>query len=360
MGTALTEDHLQLLWRMADVPILCFDGDAAGQRAAERAVGLVLPLLAPGKSVRIATLPEGVDPDDLIKAQGRGAFADVLERARSLSDVVWSLETGGIVPETPEARAALEARLRERANVIGDQSVRRHYMQAFDEKLAAFFQPARDFGRPVRSSREPRRGGGRGGYYTGRDIGTPRLVVSDTLRNSRMLKPGHNGEASPREAVILMGLINHPSLAETRLEQLAHLEFGSPAARRLFDALLHIVMEDHDITGEGLRAALGARGFGADIDRMDAMLTGQGIWQIGPEAATIDAETGLRHALALHYKSVELNKALKAAENALDVEWTEDSFKVLQDIKNQITTVDGTEALIEGFGSLSGRATRSF
>ena len=93
---------------------------------------------------------------------------------------------------------------------------------------------------------------------------------------------------------------------------------------------------------------------------MDGLLKGQGIWQIDTETAPIDAETGLKHALALHYKSVELNRALKAAENALDVDWTEDAFKVLQDIKSQITTVDGTEALIEGFGSLSGRAARSF
>jgi DNA primase len=93
---------------------------------------------------------------------------------------------------------------------------------------------------------------------------------------------------------------------------------------------------------------------------MEGVLRAQGVWQVLSDAALLDAETGLKHALALHYKSVELNKALKAAENALDVDWTEDSFKVLQDIKNQITTVDGTEALIEGFGSLSGRAARSF
>jgi DNA primase len=96
------------------------------------------------------------------------------------------------------------------------------------------------------------------------------------------------------------------------------------------------------------------------IDRLEGLLKGQGVWQVLGDAAPLDAETGLRHALALHYKSVELNKALKAAENALDVQWTEDSFKVLQDIKSQITTVDGTEALIEGFGSLSGRAARGF
>jgi len=359
MGTALTEDHLQLLWRMSDGPILCFDGDAAGIRAAERATGLVLPLLTPGKTVKIATLPEGLDPDDLIKAQGRNAFADVLDRSRSLSDVVWSLETGGIVPETPEARAALEARLRERANSIGDQSVRRHYMQAFDEKLAAFFQPVR----PQRwdGQRNDRRGGrGQFGQPYSQQRGTPRLVVSEMLRNSRMVKPGLAADPSPREAVILMSLINHPALAESRLESLAHLEFGSPAARKLFAAILDLIMVDHDISGADLTAALGARGFGPAIEKMDTLLRGQGIWQVGAEIADLDAEIGLTHALALQYKAVELNKALKAAENALDVDWTEDSFKVLQDIKNQITTVDGTEALIEGFGSLSGRAARSF
>jgi DNA primase len=361
MGTALTEDHLQLLWRMTDTPILCFDGDAAGIRAAERATGLILPHLMPGKTVKIATLPEGLDPDDLIKAQGRDAFADVLDRARSLSDVVWSLETGGMVPETPEARAALEARLRERANSIGDQSVRRHYMQAFDEKLAAFFQPVR----PQRYDNprfERRTGGGRPGYGQpyGQSRGTPRLVVSDTLRNSRLVKPGLAADPTPRESVILMSLINHPQLAEDRLESLSHLEFGSPSARALFGALLDLVMADHDISGADLRSALGGRGFGPAIEKMDNLLKGQGIWQVGSEIAALDAQTGLTHALALHYKAVELNKALKAAENALDVEWTEDSFRVLQDIKNQITTVDGTEALIEGFGSLSGRASRSF
>ncbi len=315
----------------------------------------------PGKTVKIATLPEGLDPDDLIKAQGRNAFADVLDRSRSLSDVVWSLETGGIVPETPEARAALEARLRERANSIGDQSVRRHYLQAFDEKLVAFFQPVRQ--QRYDAPRGERRNGGRGQYGQlpyGQSRGTPRLVVSDMLRNSRLVKPGLAAGASPREAVILMSLINHPALAESRLESLAGVEFGSPGARKLFAAVLDLIMADHDISGADLRTALGGRGFGPEIEKMDALLTGQGIWQIGPDTAAIDAETGLRHALALHYKSVELNKALKAAENALDVDWTEDSFKVLQDIKNQITTVDGTEALIEGFGSLSGRAARSF
>ena len=93
LGTALTEEHLQLLWRMSEAPILCFDGDAAGIKAAERAADLVLPLLKPGMTVKIATLPDGLDPDEIILQQGRDAFAAVLERATPLSEMIWTMET---------------------------------------------------------------------------------------------------------------------------------------------------------------------------------------------------------------------------------------------------------------------------
>lgn len=353
LGTALTEEHLQLLWRMSDAPVLCFDGDAAGQRAAARATELVLPHLAAGRTVKIATLPEGQDPDDLIKSAGRGAFAEVIERARALSEVIWSLETGGIVPETPEARAALEARLRARAAAIGDQSVKRHYQQAFDEKLQAFFAP-------IRAPRwDNRQSSGRRGSSSFQRS-SPRLVVSDTLRNSRMLRGGRGGEVSPREAAILITLINHPALCESRLETLAELEFTSPAARNLLIAILDLVTRNHDIDAAGLAEGLVARGHGDSIARMREGLARQGVWQSAAEVADPDAEIGLKHALALHYKSVELNKALRAAELALGDDPSEETFERLRDIQNQITTVDGTEALIEGFGSLSGRATRSF
>ncbi len=359
LGTALTEEHLQMLWRMNESPILCFDGDAAGIRAAERAADMVLPLLRPGQTVRIATLPGGLDPDEIILQQGREAFAAVLERAQPLSEMIWSMETRGVLPETPEARAALEARLRERANSIGDQSVRRHYLQAFDEKLAAFFAPVR------RGGFEGRGRGGRGGYgrdggYQRTSRGTPRLVVSDTLRNSRLVKPGLSADPTPREAAIIVSLVNFPSLAETRMEDLAELELSTPLAQKVLAALLDIVTADHEISGATLAETLGARGFGEALGRMRATLARQGVWQAGREIAEADVETGLRHALALHYKSVRLNRDLKAAELALGLDFSDESFEKLRDIQNQITTVDGTEALIEGFGSLSGRATRAF
>ena len=357
LGTAMTEEHLQMLWQMSPDPVLCFDGDKAGLKAAERTADIVMPHLKPGFTVRIATLPEGQDPDDLIKAQGRGAFADVIDRARSLSDVIWSMETGGLVPETPEARAALQARLRERSNGIQDSSVRFHYAQAFDEKLRAFLAP-------MRQNRFEPRGGqqryGQSGAYGYPRGGTPRLVVSDTLRNSRLLKPGSMAEATPREATIILSLVNHPALVEDKFELLAAIDFDTPLAQKVMGEILSLCVRHHDISADDLKAALGVRGHGPTLDRMADVLLRQGVWQIATEIALPDAETGLSHALALHNKKVQLNRELKAAEAALGDDPSEETFERLRDIKNQITTVDGTEALIEGFGSLSGRATRSF
>jgi DNA primase len=363
LGTAMTEEHLQLLWRMSEAPVLCFDGDKAGQKAAERTADLVMPHLKPGFTVKIATLPDGLDPDDLIKAQGRQAFADVIDKARSLSDVIWSMETGGLVPEAPEERAALQARMRERANSIQDSSVRFHYAQAFDEKLKAFFAPTRQGRFEPRGGRPAYGQGktyGQSGAYGYPSRGTPRLVVSDTLRNSRLLKPSATADATPREAAIIVSLVNHPALVEDKFETLAALDFETPAAHKVLSEILALVVRHHDISAADLMSALGVRGYGEALDRMARVLNQQGVWQITSETAQIDAETGLSHALALHNKKVQLNKELKAAEAALGEDPSEETFERLRDIKNQITTVDGTEALIEGFGSLSGRATRSF
>jgi DNA primase len=125
-------------------------------------------------------------------------------------------------------------------------------------------------------------------------------------------------------------------------------------------AILDLAAHEHALDGPGMTQALEARGFGPLLERMRSFLVMQGVWQTAENIAAMDAETGLVHALALHNKKVQLNKDLKAAEVALGDDPSEENFERLRDIQNQISTVDGTEALIEGFGSLSGRATRSF
>ena len=142
LGTALTADQLALIWKMADEPVLCFDGDSAGHRAAYRAVDIALPLLKPGKSLRFATLPEGNDPDDLVRSGGAEAAAELIGGARPLSDVLWMRETETNPHDTPERRAALEARLREVTMTIGDETVRKYYRQDFSDRLRSLLAPA--------------------------------------------------------------------------------------------------------------------------------------------------------------------------------------------------------------------------
>src|SRR3954468_23104355 len=141
LGTALTEDQLGLLWKMADEPILCFDGDKAGQRAAFRAVDMAMPRLKPGKSLRFAMLPDGQDPDDLYRSGGREAISDVLAGARPLGEMVWSRETEAASLDTPERRAAFEARIHEVVRSVGDESVRKYYAQDFSARLRALMAP---------------------------------------------------------------------------------------------------------------------------------------------------------------------------------------------------------------------------
>ena len=147
LGTALTEDQLGLLWKMADEPILCFDGDKAGQRAAFRAVDMALPRLAPGKSLRFAMLPEGQDPDDLYRSGGREAIAEVLNGARPLGEMLWGRETDAASLDTPERRAAFEARVHEVVRGIADESVRKYYGQDFTARLRALMAPPAPAGR---------------------------------------------------------------------------------------------------------------------------------------------------------------------------------------------------------------------
>jgi DNA primase len=135
LGTALTEIQLRELWRLDTEPILCLDGDAAGQRAAARALRRALPLLEPGRSLRFATLPSGEDPDSLIRASGRETFEQVLAAARPLSHLLWELEIGVRPADTPERRADLERRLTDDIALIADRTVRGEYQRFLRNRL---------------------------------------------------------------------------------------------------------------------------------------------------------------------------------------------------------------------------------
>jgi len=356
LGTALTERQLEILWRMADEPILCFDGDKAGLRAAFRAVDLALPMLQPGKSLRFALLPEGQDPDDLIRAAGRPAMEGVLAAARPLIEMIWTRETEAGLFDTPERRAALEARLREIARAIGEESVRRHYIQAFDERIAAFFPPPERFSRQSRGERRDRAAPGSRRDY-GRDGARDRarpIPVSDQLRRSTLLA-GRTRYAF-REVVLVMTMVNHPELVFTHFDAIAHVEFGHADLEGLRAAVLHLAAEAEEWDATAFRERLMAGRFAALIARLDAQIEAMGHWPARAGAAPADAERGWLQALTLHRRKATLHKDLKDAERALAEDPSEANLARLVDIQNQLASTEGTEALIEGFGASSGKA----
>ena len=227
LGTALTAEQCDLMWTMAEEPILCFDGDGAGRKAAFRAAETALALLRPGRTLRFALLPDGQDPDDIARTTGREAMADVLARAQPLAEILWTRETEGQVLDTPERRAALDRRLHDLAGAIRDETLRRYYAADFSSRLRALFAPARaapEGRRPSSATGRPGRRGDADGRAATRG---PLPPVSASLSQSALFRPSR-AAVPAREVLILLILLNHPNLLETYAEELAALTFEGP------------------------------------------------------------------------------------------------------------------------------------
>ena len=372
LGTALTEDQLALLWKMADEPVLCFDGDGAGLRAAFRAVDLAMPRLKPGKSLKFALLPQGQDPDDLLRSAGRDAVVDVVEAAKPLAAMLWTRETEGHSFDTPERRAALEARINEVTAGIADESVRKYYRQDFQERLRQFFAPTqnargnfpqRGQGQPNWRDRQQAGGPSRfaGKFAKRPEIGshnTPYVVVSQQMAASPLYR-GARTAVPLREALILQAALNHPWLLHDHLEELSHLEFRYPDAERLKAALIDIAAHAQAADTAAIRAELDARGLTAVTERIQSAITTASVWGARPDAAPEDVLVTWQQLVALHRQWHSLTKELKDAETALGHDASEANYLRLRDVKTRLERMDGTEALIEGFGASSGRGARS-
>jgi DNA primase len=383
LGTALTENQLALLWKIADEPILCFDGDRAGQKAAYRAADLAIPHLKPGKSLRFALLPEGQDPDDLARSGGRAAIDEVISAARPLAEVIWSREIEGQNFATPERRAALEARIGELANTIQDEVVRRHYRRDLDQRLQRAFAPERGRFFAGRGGEPPGRfaarfaprggppgrfgGGGGRGQGLGITAGIPRgpyQAVSPQLAASPLLR-GQRSAISRREALILQCLINHPWLLHDHLEEVAALELAHGEAHKLRAGIIAAFAHDHhhspdpEEQAEKMRADLAAAGLSPILQRVERAITTDAVWGARPHAAREDVLSTFNQLVALHRQWHSLIRELKDAELALGEEPSEANLAWLRDVKARMAEADGTEALIEGFGEQSGRMSRS-
>ena len=197
LGTAVTEDQLRLMWRIHDEPVIALDGDAAGIRAALRVIDLALPLLEAGKGLRFAVLPQGLDPYDLIRAQGAGAMQKVLDQAQPMVKLLWDREVEGKVFDSPERKATLDKSLRAALKRIADPSIRAHYGEEIKRLRADLFGGTRPLHRR---------------FTPGQRFVAPPQPPHAATRGSLLARSDAGDEELLREAVILATLIIHPGL----------------------------------------------------------------------------------------------------------------------------------------------------
>jgi DNA primase len=228
LGTALTPEQIAFLWKLHDEPVLCFDGDAAGQRAQTRALERILPLLEPGRSARLAVLPEGKDPDDLIAASGPKGFSKVIGTARSLVDSLWEQSQAEFDIRQPEARAQFWQAVRGHVRSIGNNQVRSAYGDEIESRIAAMRNQIR---------------------------GTSSMVAP-----RRASRP-QTGLINRHRAVVAL-LLAHPSLVSANFEALSMLDSGDQSLESLKKALIDAVICDPDLDAAAITYHLQRANFG--------------------------------------------------------------------------------------------------
>jgi len=340
LGTALTEEQMALLWRFCKQPVLCFDGDKAGRHAAFRALDRALPLIRADISLRFMFLPDGKDPDDIVREGGRRSFADLLAQAMPLADMLWQRETQGQEFATPESRAALDKRLREAAFSIKDESLRHYYLQDIRERMRAFFRPA--------YTPNIRRGEG-GARHDRQNPAAGRLSFSPSLARSELVK--NTGDVmSLREAAILAILANHPPLWNENFDMLAALEFNSQHLAGLHRTMLDILAEWQPDDADAMAQLLASKGKSAVLARLMQLVRNAGMRSAFAAAPLDDARQALKQALYLHQRARYLHNQLREIEAELLNNPDNSIFALLSDVKNELERTNATEALIEGFG----------
>ncbi len=305
LGTALTEAQIERLWRMSNAPILCFDGDNAGQKASIRALERALPHLEPGRTLRFITLPQGQDPDDLVRAGGRAAVEALLEKPESLVDRLWHHELAAAPLDTPEARAGLRKRLNDQAQTIKDGDVREQYRQEFRARFDSLYEQSR----PARQQQQ-RRGNSGGGKW----MPPPRPLSEATKRI--------NGEGINIHLAraIFGGLLAHPAAIEHCADSLSAIPLTDPNLERLRAALIDAAFSRQALDPASLAPILADAG----LDTLSKHLVSTkrlAFSSMRSNAVPESAHRSIIMAIEALAAVPELDAALAAVTLRLELEW---------------------------------------
>ena len=341
LGTALTEDQMKLLWKMADEPVLSFDGDKAGQRAATRAAERSLPLLSPGKSLRFVLLPSGEDPDSLVQKEGRKAMEGLIDMAKPLVDTLWGHLLSGADTSTPERRAGLETKVFAALGDIADEKVKKLYMSEYGRRLKDLFWQIQASARKSSGAK----GGGKMARWTEKksEIGTTAIGRGG----------GMSAVTARLEELLLLTMVHHPELLVTHLEDFADISFTAPKLVALQEALLDLAHERDVLDFEAVSTHIEGAGLTPEMYEVISLI-GQD-WFVGPEAALADAETGFVHTLARYQRIGPALEEFRQAEQEFGRDMSEQNQMRFMAAKQAFEELLGNEATIDHYGLASNR-----
>ncbi len=303
LGTALTEHQLERLWRIVPVPVLCFDGDSAGQKASMRAALRALPMLGSGRTLSFATLPAGQDPDDLIRSGGKSAMEAVLGASEPLSDRLWNAERAALPLSTPESKAGLRQRLAEHAQSIKDPDVRAQYAAEFRSRFEEQFLPQqqqRRFGEPFRPF--------------------SRAFVRPVSSGAKSI--GGGGVAPLFAKAILVGLVRHPAMILACAEAISALQIADQELDRLRLVLLDAAFDVETLDFERIATICEGEGLSGVLS---GLINANGLaFSFAQRQADGDvARRDLGMAIEALAARPALDAALAAATNRLAEHWDE-------------------------------------
>ncbi len=333
LGTALTEQQIQMLWRMTEKPLLCFDGDTAGQKAAMRAALRALPLLKPGHSLQFVTLPQGQDPDDLVKASGATALTALLEASEPLVERLWRAEVSAGPLNTPEDRAGLKQRLGAHMANITDVEIRRHYADAFRERYDDLFAPRRS------PPFTPSAGGKKPNWRKPHTLPPGAETKSFNAKGSDFLIQG-----------VLAALLRNPALIAQHHEALSDFVPPDPNHAALLNGMLNESFGKETLDTEGLITILGEKLYNVASTLLHSngkvFAFNRGEFGTGGNGFS-NASKDLGEAIRLMKQRPALEEALERATHFASLEMTEETFAEQQRLRNEKKAFD--DRIIEFF-----------
>ena len=311
LGTAFTERQMELLWQLAPEPVICFDGDRAGEAAAARAIDRMLPHLREGRSFRFAFLPEGSDPDDLVRSKGASALGRCLAAAYPLIDVLWQRELRAHPIDTPERRAAFETRLEILLGEIANARVKDHYRREVKNRLFSLW----------------------------REQGSQRgKALADRPRGTGVSAPPPVPSAYGFAIVITFALINHPWLLDRFAEDVSSLDIRDKRLAGLLQTVTGIILEDGDQPGRRIQERIASGRYGKFFAKLSRDSAFTRVSFLDPES---QREQVAEHFADLIYRFRALPNLTRELEEHADrlAETTEAEFERFAALQQQVASI---------------------